>query len=159
VVVHMIPAVIFFLIGLWVHDAAAAEKDAADFTLPDLKGEAFTLSSLRGEIVLLKLGTTWCASCTEQSREIEALAPYLAENEVHVVEVYLQDTLAAVKQLQGESPPPFSRMVVMDDGRVQRLYNVYAIPRLILIDRAQKIEHDGSLLRRDALKKLLESSL
>lgn len=146
---------LLFLFGVFVPETIAAEKMAADFTLPRLDGESFTLSSLQGEIVILKLGTTWCASCNEQSREIASLAPFLKGKKVQVVEVYLQDTPEAVRRIQGEETRDYSQMIVMDDGRVQRLYSVYAIPRVLLLNRSLQIVRDGSLMRGEALKELL----
>src|SRR5271169_3489085 len=39
---------------------------APDFTLKDVKGVAFSLSSYRGRVVLLNFWATWCPACKEE---------------------------------------------------------------------------------------------
>jgi hypothetical protein len=39
-----------------------------------------------------------------------------------------------------------AQAVILDDGTALKAYNVYLIPRVILIDQAFKIRRDGSLI-------------
>lgn len=62
--------------------------EAPDFTLPDADGEPFTLSSLRGEKVLLYFyPAAMTPGCTKQSVDFEASLSDLAEAGVRVVGV------------------------------------------------------------------------
>jgi peroxiredoxin len=44
-----------------------------DFALPDMEGKTHTLSSLRGEVVLVSFGATWCPPCVVQWSNLEKL--------------------------------------------------------------------------------------
>jgi peroxiredoxin len=128
---------------------------APDFALTDLEGRAFQLSSLRGRVILLKLATTWCPSCGEQAEELQRAAPLLREHEVAVVEVFLQDSVAMVRNYLDSHRGAAASTVLIDDERVRRAYGVYLIPRTLVIDREFRVRRDGSLLSQAELAKLL----
>lgn len=46
---------------------------APDFELPDQHGRAVRLSSLRGKVVLLHFGTSWCPFCTAELPHLDEL--------------------------------------------------------------------------------------
>lgn len=129
---------------------------APDVTLSDLDGKAFRLSDLRGRIILLKLATTWCPSCQQQTQELTAASRELTQRNVAVVEIFLQDSAEMVRAYLRENPSPYAAAVLLDDDRVRRDYNVYLIPRTILIDREFRVRRDGHLLTRQELEGLLQ---
>src|SRR5512138_1976990 len=48
-------------------------KVAADFTLTDLEGREFQLSSARGKVVLLAFWASWCPRCMEELAFLQGL--------------------------------------------------------------------------------------
>ena len=149
------PALLTFL-GLCFIAGPALAVDigatAPDFELKTMDGQNFRLSQLKGKPILLKLATTWCPTCRQQTAEILAAGDYLKDHGVVVVEVFLQDSTAMVKEyLQGKDFP-MAHYEMIDDGRVLRAYNVYLIPRVLFIDRDFKVRRDGSLMPASALK-------
>lgn len=128
--------------------AAAVEIGAAapDFELPTLDGKQVRLSDFKGQIVVLKLATTWCPTCKQQSEEIRDAGNFLRDNNVAVVEVFLQDSEKMVREyLQGEKyVMPFTAL--LDNGKALKAYNVYLIPRTLVIDKEFKVRRDGSLV-------------
>ncbi len=46
---------------------------APDFTVTQLDGEAFTLSALRGKVVLVNWWATWCPPCVEEMPFLQSL--------------------------------------------------------------------------------------
>lgn len=128
---------------------------ATDFALTDLDGKPFQLSGLQGRIILLKLATTWCPSCGEQTRELQRATTLLKEYDVAVVEVFLQDSVEMVRNYRASHPGANASTVLIDDDRVRRAYGVYLIPRTLVIDREFRIRRDGNLLTEKELGQLL----
>lgn len=154
-------AVVAAVVTTWVSNGLAFEYgDAAPgFALADFSGKQVQLSDFKGKVVVLKLATTWCPTCKQQSAEIESLIPYLDEHDITVIDVFLQDTREMVDEyLEGKTHPK-NYLPLVDDGQARTAYNVYLIPRLLIIDREQKVRRDGSLLDAGSLKALLEGAL
>jgi len=144
----VLPLLMLLSILLLTSNAAAIEVGAAapDFQLPTLDGKQVSLSDFKGGIIVLKLATTWCPTCKQQTQEIQSAGKFLSENNVTVVEVFLQDSEKMVAEyLQGEKYP-MPHVALLDDGRALKAYNVYLIPRLLIIDKEFKVRRDGSLM-------------
>jgi thiol-disulfide isomerase/thioredoxin len=132
-------------------------ETAPDFTLADFSGHTVHLSDFKGKIVVLKLATTWCPTCKQQMQEIGDVIGFLDENNVTVLDVFLQDTREMVDEYLTGHAKPKSYIPLMDDGQVRKDYNVYLIPRLLIIDPAGKVRRDGSLIASSDLKQLIKA--
>ncbi len=119
---------------------------APDFELPTLDSKQVHLSSYKGQVIILKLATTWCPTCKQQNEEIESAGNFLRDNNVAVVEVFLQDSDKMVREyLQGEKYA-MPHVALLDNGSALKAYNVYLIPRTLIIDKDFKVRRDGSLM-------------
>jgi peroxiredoxin len=116
---------------------------APGFTLKSVQGEEVSLSDYKGRLVLLKLGTTWCPTCKEMTAEIDKIGPFLQEQEVVVLEVFVQDSVAMIEEYLGGAERPMTFQALLDDGQVYKAYNVYLIPRLLVVDAEQSIRFDS----------------
>ena len=58
------------MVALWAF-VAAADSAQDDFTLPDMDGQAHSLSDYRGKWVLVNYWATWCPPCLEELPELE----------------------------------------------------------------------------------------
>jgi peroxiredoxin len=146
---HLVFALLVFLSLLFIASTAVAIEvgaTAPDFKLPNLDGKEVSLSDFKGKVIILKLATTWCPTCKQQSQEIQSANNFLRDNNVAVIEVFLQDSEKMVREyLKGEKyEMPFAAL--LDDGRALKAYNVYLIPRVVIIDQDFKVRRDGSLL-------------
>ena len=123
-----------------------ALKDGAvapDFKLKSLSGEDVSLSDFKGRLVLLKLATTWCPTCKLLSGEIRKAGSFLKEQNVVVLEVFVQDSKETVKESLGDETPPMDFHALIDDGQVYEAYNVYLIPRFVIVDQDQIVRFDS----------------
>ncbi|HEC62917.1 MAG TPA: TlpA family protein disulfide reductase [Candidatus Acetothermia bacterium] len=120
---------------------------APDFSLPDLlSGEPISLSHLRGCVVLLEFGASWCAPCRESAPWLLALASHFQERGLVLVGVSLDRTLEAARALWNH-PADLEFFPLWGSFeqamQVARLYAVPAIPRVFLIDRQGVIRFVG----------------
>jgi peroxiredoxin len=116
--------------------AVQVGQKAPDFTLKDTAGRSYTLSALRGQVVLLEFWATWCPPC-------QAAVPEL--NQVHQMFKDKGFTLLAISVDEGPGMPSrlkeFNREhkvqypVLYDSQGVDDLYGVMSIPMYFLIDR------------------------
>jgi peroxiredoxin len=129
-------------------------------TFPELTGKTldgndFDLSTFKGEPIILKVGTTWCAACGMQSKAINSISDYLKENKIHFVEVFLQESEKTVRKYFAKDDYELPETVILDEGDIHKTLNVYLIPRVILIDKNYKVYRDGdSISSKDLLEKL-----
>lgn len=119
---------------------------APDFQIPNLEGKKVRLSDFKGRIIVLKLATTWCPTCKQQVRELREAEQVLKENNVALVEVFIQDSPEMVREHVGESGMSMAHSVLIDNGKAAKAYNVYLIPRLLVIDKSFKVRRDGSMM-------------
>jgi len=124
--------------------AVATGETAPDFKLQDMKGEDVSLSDFKGRLVLLKLATTWCPTCKQLSAEIKNIGEFLKEQDVVFLEVFVQDSEKTIKKYLGDHQPPMTFHALLDDGQAYKAYNVYLIPRFLLIDEEQVVRFDSS---------------
>ena len=124
--------------------AVATGEPAPDFKLQAMTGEDVSLSDFKGRLVLLKLATTWCPTCKQLSAEIEKIGDFLKEQDVVVLEVFVQDSEKTIKKYLGDHKPPMTFHALLDDGQAYKAYNVYLIPRFLLIDEEQVVRFDSS---------------
>ena len=145
----------FLLVALFASAHAWAVEPGAsppDFQLTDIDGAPFKLSDHKGELIILKLATTWCPTCLQQSSEFVQAGEYLKEKNVRLVEVYLQDSEKMVREFKNKITYDFTHQIMIDDGQALKAYNVYLIPRVVLIDRNFKVLRDGNILTAGQIK-------
>jgi len=124
--------------------ALQAGEAAPDFRLKSITGEEVSLSDFKGRLVLLKLGTTWCPTCKQLSTEISRAGDDLAASNVVFLDVFVKDSKATVEEYVAAAGYPMTFHALLDDGQVYQDYNVYLIPRLLLIDAGQVVRFDSA---------------
>jgi len=138
-------------------DYAQTGKPAPSFTLPSIKGEPTTLADYRGQVVLLNIWATWCASClTEMPAYEQVYQQY--QTEFIVLGVNYQEAAEQVKQYAtglGINYP-----VLLDEAGtvVNQQYRVAGMPSSLLIDQQGTIvyQHIGPMSKATLLEKLAE---
>jgi thiol-disulfide isomerase/thioredoxin len=111
-----------------------------------LKGEPATLSSLRGQVVLLEFWATWCKPCREMFKKLKELDEAHRARGLEIVAItrhYLAernnaqseaDELTLMRNTIEEQGVRF-RVGVAEDEGLQELYGAIGLPTLALIDR------------------------
>jgi thiol-disulfide isomerase/thioredoxin len=117
-----------------------------------IKGEAATLASLRGRVVLLEFWATWCKPCHEMFPKLRALDEKYRERGLEVVALtrhYLAQRGTAESEAEElelmrsmiENHGVEFRVGVAVDERLQEIYGANGLPTLAVIDRAGRVRY------------------
>jgi cytochrome c biogenesis protein CcmG, thiol:disulfide interchange protein DsbE len=115
---------------------AKVGQAAPDFTLNGLDGKPVSLSSLKGQAVLINFFATWCDPCRSEMPDLETVWKTYKDRGVVVLAVNLtdQDTAGDVAQYVKDLSLTFP--VVLDEtGSVSTLFRVGPIPSSYFINR------------------------
>ena len=113
-------------------------KDAPDFLLKDLDGNAMSLGNYQGKVVLVHFWATWCLPCKDEVPAINALWERFRERGLVIVAV-AEDSKKAVEPFIREQGVKFP--VVIDQyGKAFRSYSVRALPSSFIVNRVGNIE-------------------
>ena len=134
----------------------AIGKQAPEITLEDPEGNMVSLSSLRGNYVMIDFWAAWCRPCRAENPNVVALYEKYNPKGFEVFGVSLdrkkEDWVRAIEQ-DGLSWTQVSDLQYFNSAAAQ-LYNVQAIPATYLLDPDGKIIAKN--LRGIALRKKLE---
>jgi peroxiredoxin len=108
-----------------------------DFTLADLRGKSWTLSELRGKVVVVNFWATWCPPCRKEMPDLEALYNRF-KGEGFVVLAVSDEDAAKVRPFIAERQVTYP--ILLDPGRkVNDLFQVEGIPKTFVYDRDGKL--------------------
>lgn len=128
-------------------------EPAMDFTLKDLKGNSFSLSTFFGKrIVLLDFGATWCPYCVDAIPTLKAI--HAGYKDVKVVAVDIKESRQVVEQFAEKHKLPYT--IVLDtDGAVASIYEVRGIPTVIVVDKKGIIRYKGHHISEEIIKDIV----
>jgi len=108
---------------------------APDFSLPDLSSNSVTLSSYRGQkIVLMDFWATWCGPCRMAMPGLQELQDKFKDRGLEILSINQGETAEPVRNFIQRKK--YSFHVVLDqDGAVGGNYGVRGIPTLVLVDK------------------------
>jgi cytochrome c-type biogenesis protein len=115
------------------------EKIAApNFSLDDVQGKTFKLSSQRGNPVIIFFGATWCPACRGEMPNYKALYDKYAKSGLKFIYIDINESTKKVARFAKENSFPY--LVLVDlDGSVANDYEIIGVPTLILVDKQGNI--------------------
>ncbi len=135
--------------------------DAPDFTLPDLEGGDFTLSSLKGKVIVVNFWGTWCPPCRREIPDFISFYDEYQDKGVEIVGVALErDEGLAVRSFVKEIGIDYT-VVLGDQGVTRRYGGIRAVPTTFIIDGSGNIhqKHVGAIDKKtlvNAVRPLLQ---
>jgi peroxiredoxin len=113
-------------------------NSAPDFSLQDIQGNAFKLSSQKGNPVVMFFGTTWCPACRGEMPFYKALYEKYAGRGLKFLYIDINESTERVARFAKLNSFPY--LVLVDsDGSVANDYNIIGVPTVILVDEKGKI--------------------
>jgi len=125
----------------------ADEKDVekADFTLTDLSGHSWTLSALRGKVVLVNFWATWCPPCRKEMPDLNALAHRFEKQGLVVLSLSDEDRPKVAGYVSSHD---LSYPILLDTGgATAKSFHVEGIPKTFLFDRNGKLAAESIDMR------------
>lgn len=124
-------------------DGTGTGEAAPAFSLTDIDGNAVSLQSLRGKVVVLDLFATWCGPCQSQMAELNKVRARYSTSEVVIlsIDVDTRETASQAREFKADYGATWA--FAMDTDGVGDKYGATAIPTLAIIDR------DGNLAYRN----------
>jgi len=114
--------------------APQAGKQAPDFQLPNLEGQAVSLADFRGKPVLLNFWATWCGPCVSEMPIIQAMFEESADTGLVVLAVNIGESPSAAEDFMQSGNLSFP--VLLDTNQdVALKYNIRGIPTTFFIDK------------------------
>jgi peroxiredoxin len=140
-------------------EADDERRETLDFTLTDLHGQRWTLSELRGKVVLVNFWATWCPPCRKEMPDLEALYQRF-EGRGFVILAISDEEMSKVEPFIAERKVTYP--ILLDPGRrVNTLFDVEGIPKSFVYDRRGKLVAQSIDMRtqRQFLAMLAEAGL
>ena len=110
-------------------------KKATDFRLETLEGEVYTLSAMRGKVLLLDVGASWCGPCNMAVPEVKIVYERFREiDDVVIWGINSGEAPHQVQEFLDTHQPPWP-MLLDPHREVSKAYQIKAIPFFILIDK------------------------
>jgi peroxiredoxin len=158
--------ILFVAIGLLScrHETTAAGVKtlavAPDFTLKDVDGKTFSLSSTKGKVVILDFWATWCPPCRMEIPHFVSLYRDYRNKGLEIIGISLdRGGVSAVKSFVKSNGINYPTL--MGDNKVTADYGgIRGIPTTFIIDRKGRIVekyvgYRDKKIFEDAIKKLL----
>lgn len=115
---------------------------APDFSLQDMSGKEYTLSSLKGKVVFVNFWATWCKSCRDEMPSMQTLYTYLKDRNMPFEMLAISmDRVTTQKEID-----PFVRSlgitfpILLDPwGKTDGKYKLTGVPESYIIDQEGRV--------------------
>ncbi len=125
-----------FTVAMANLEADDRKRMDADFTLKDLDGKTWTLKQLHGKVVLVNFWATWCPPCRKEMPDLETLYERFKDQGLVILSISDEEA-GKVKPFIAERKIQYP--VLLDAGKVHKLFAVEGIPKSFVYDREGKL--------------------
>jgi cytochrome c biogenesis protein CcmG/thiol:disulfide interchange protein DsbE len=122
------------LAGIPTGPAPIVGQPAPDFVATDVDGKQVRVSDLRGKVVWLTFGASWCQPCRAENPDIKATSEAFRDRGVVVLQVYINQDQASVIDYASRVGLAYTKIADSDD-QIATNYRILGIPAHFFIDR------------------------
>lgn len=141
--------------GADLQESPSVDSAAPEFELLDLNTEKFSLSEMRGKIIVLNFWATWCEPCKLEMPFFEQLHTS-GQSDLEIWGINFDEPPQQVEYFVKELNLSFP--ILLDPGgKIQELYRVRGYPTTFVVDKAGVIRfHHIGLITEQQLAGYLE---
>jgi len=107
-----------------------------DFTLQSLDGQTYTLSELKGKVIIVDFWATWCPPCRNSIPALSRLYEKYHEQGFMVLGISTED-VTTLTEFQNAQQIPYP--ILSGTKEVVQAYEVTAIPKMLFFDKKGNI--------------------
>jgi thiol-disulfide isomerase/thioredoxin len=112
---------------------------APDFRLKDFSGREVSLSSLRGQLVLVNFWATWCKTCVVEMPSMEKLVENMRGKPFRLLAVSVDEDWPTVRKFFAKGTP---LEILLDTARdTPRRYGTEKFPESFLVDKDGNVRY------------------
>jgi peroxiredoxin len=125
---------VLFIAACGEAPVATVGKPAPDFDTVDLKGNTWSLSKLKGQVVFVNFWATWCPPCREEMPSMQRLYNKLPKDKFKMIALFNKDKPALAKDFVtklGITIP------ILDDQQniIGQRYSLTGLPETFIVDK------------------------
>lgn len=103
-----------------------------DFTLESIDGQSYTLSKLKGNVIIVDFWATWCPPCRNSIPALSRLYEKYHEQGFMVLGISTED-LNTLREYRDAQQVPYP--ILSGTKEVVQTYEVTAIPKMLFFDK------------------------
>ena len=106
---------------------------APQFTLPDMDGEMFSLSSYKGKTVIINFWATWCPPCREELPSMNRAWAKIKDGNIAMIAINVGEDEDTIFSFMGDYPIDF-QVLLDQSGEVIKQWPIKGLPTTFVID-------------------------
>ena len=125
---------VFLISGCGESPVAAVGKPAPNLDTVDMKGDVWSLSKQKGQVVFVNFWATWCAPCREEMPSMQQLYAKMPKDKFKMVALYNRDKPELVKNFVTELG---ITIPILDDQQniLGERYGLTGLPETFIVDK------------------------
>lgn len=137
---------------------ALAEGNIAPARVGEGRGvEPISLADARGKVIVLSFWASWCPPCRKELPVLENIQRAAGKEQLLVVAVNYKEEERLVRRLVGKMGDAQMTFTRDANGTLAKRFGLKALPMMVLIDRAGRIDIIRTGYSEDELDKLLDA--
>lgn len=114
-----------------------ADIQKADFTLTDLHDKKWTLSQLKGKIVMVNFWATWCQPCRKEMPDLDAIYKHYKSEDLVILSLSNESPLKVSSYVNRIG---YTYPILLDsEGKAGQQFHVDGIPQSFVFNRDGKL--------------------